>query len=80
MEHGCSACFMNHVLFVIEDDERRQSEREYFAWGFGVVKCERDMTSGCSDAEHDGDTLFGSSSGFLKRACHMWDGWPNGYE
>ncbi len=38
------------------------------------------MTPVCSDAEHDGDLLFNASSGFLKRACHMWDEWANGYE
>lgn len=31
------------------------------------------MTPVCSDTEHDSDLLFNASSGFLKRACHMWD-------
>lgn len=80
MEYGCATCVVSHVLFIVEDDGRPRSKRECFAQGLVVSECERNMTPVCSDTEHDSDLLFNALSGFLKRACHMWDGWPNGYE
>lgn len=80
MEYGCATCVVSHVLFIVEDNGRSRSKRKCFARGLVVSKCERNMTPVCSDAEHDGDLLFNASSGFLKRGCHMWDEWANGYE